>query len=1099
MKTKREKALSFKKSTYLFTIVGGAVLLNPAFAADEKAAGDNLEEIVITGIKASLKASLETKRDAVGVVDAINSEDIGKFPDTNLSEALQRVTGISIDRRNGEGATVTARGFGPEYNLVTLNGRQIPGADAFGGGDLVTGGQGSGSRSFNFANLAAESISAVEVYKTSRADIATGGMGATINIKTGRPLDTAGFTGSVGAKLSHDTSRVVRGDYLTPELSGIFSFSNDSKTFGIGLTGSYQRRDSGSVESTVNDWHIQRWDATNVLNNVQAGPFAGTFDANGNPTAMTATIVNAPKNGQLYGIPNDIRYAFGDVKRERLNGQLTVQFAPTDGLVLTADYTFAQNKIEQNRGEQTTWLQRNGFVKAVFDTDEAVATPVVLDELTGTGKDFGYEQQKSMQKNSLGSFGFNADWKITDSFKLVLDVSSSRNKSLPNDPITNGSNTAFSLAGSVPPSCLASHTVTDPDTAKVTTICDNGTNFWRQTFYFNNDLPISSRRLYSDGATAIADTAGTGGDPYYAFGGSSLGSQVLRTWYTSQVSDLKETHLDGEWKFADKNRFQFGVETRKMEMTQKNGNTYNALGDWGVADAGKVPSLVGLLAPINIASQFHDHNTAGIPQTAYRGDADRLGQWAATPKATGGGGYVSAMPWYNPSDATQFQTYNIIEEKTSAAYAQVALQWNMGSVGTSLLVGGRYEKTDVTSTSIVNRPDYLQWQDDNDFQVHNSGQLQTIAKDGSYNNFLPNLNLDFHFSKSLTGRVAYSQSIARPQYNQLVAGPVVRTPGGSSFNGFQAGGNEGNPALLPLKSNNIDLSLEYYFSDTGYVSAGFFQKKVKNFIGNSIVNKNLYGIKNQLTNTAGSDMATALTYLQSHSFATNDSALFTAIAMLQNPGGVVDKDGNPVSDPGGVQYVGGLTNYNASNGQHIAFATAYDVIPNSRDSTDYVFAVSTPINNRDATIHGFELGGQVFVGDSGFGVQANYTIVRGDVEFVNTNDPNVDQFALLGLSDSANAVLMFEKYGINARLAYNWRDKFLTNSNNGGFRNPIYVAPHSQWDLSLGYDLNKHVSFSFEGVNLTNEGVRWYGRSEKQVWRVEDGSARFGVGVRYKF
>src|SRR5881396_1010666 len=134
MKTKREKALPFKKSTYLFTIVGGAVLLNPAFAAGEKAAGDDLEEIVITGIKASLKASMETKRDAVGVVDAINAEDIGKFPDTNLSEALQRITGISIDRRNGEGATVTARGFGPQFNMVTLNGRQMPAADAFGNG-----------------------------------------------------------------------------------------------------------------------------------------------------------------------------------------------------------------------------------------------------------------------------------------------------------------------------------------------------------------------------------------------------------------------------------------------------------------------------------------------------------------------------------------------------------------------------------------------------------------------------------------------------------------------------------------------------------------------------------------------------------------------------------------------------------------------------------------------------------------------------------------------------------------------------------------------------------------------------------------------------
>src|SRR3954470_23777421 len=169
-------------SKALFTIVGGAVLINPVFAQEQ---ADELEEVVVTGLRGSLKASLETKRDAVGVVDAINAEDIGKFPDTNLSEALQRITGISIDRRDGEGALVTARGFGAQYNLVTLNGRAMPAADAFGNDE-------GASRSFNFANLAAESISGVEVYKTGRADITPGGIGATVNIKTARPFDNDG-------------------------------------------------------------------------------------------------------------------------------------------------------------------------------------------------------------------------------------------------------------------------------------------------------------------------------------------------------------------------------------------------------------------------------------------------------------------------------------------------------------------------------------------------------------------------------------------------------------------------------------------------------------------------------------------------------------------------------------------------------------------------------------------------------------------------------------------------------------------------------------------------------------------------------------------
>src|SRR4051812_23970321 len=207
----------------LFTIVGGMVLINPAFSQEQAAAGEELQEVVVTGLRGSLKASMDTKRDAIGVVDAINAEDIGKFPDTNLSEALQRITGVSIDRRNGEGAVVTARGFGPQFNMVTLNGRQMPAADAFANGTPTGGGVAGNSRSFNFANLSAEAISAVEVYKTGRADIATGGIGASINIRTARPLDNDGLVLNLGAKALDDTTNRV-GQDITPELSGIFSF-----------------------------------------------------------------------------------------------------------------------------------------------------------------------------------------------------------------------------------------------------------------------------------------------------------------------------------------------------------------------------------------------------------------------------------------------------------------------------------------------------------------------------------------------------------------------------------------------------------------------------------------------------------------------------------------------------------------------------------------------------------------------------------------------------------------------------------------------------------------------------------------------------------
>src|SRR5688572_8688817 len=247
-------------SRALFTIVGGAVLINPVYAQDQ--ASEELEEVVVTGLRGSLKASMETKRDAIGVVDAISAEDIGKFPDTNLAESLQRITGISIDRRNGEGALVTARGFGAQYNMVTLNGRTMPAADAFAGGNSGDGGVAGQSRAFNFANLASDSISAIEVYKTGKADIATGGIGATLNVKTARPFDNDEPIVNVGLKAVNDTTNRT-GDDITPEVSGIFSFADDDKTWGVGLSASYQKRDSGSSSSTVNDWNVRTWDPAN--------------------------------------------------------------------------------------------------------------------------------------------------------------------------------------------------------------------------------------------------------------------------------------------------------------------------------------------------------------------------------------------------------------------------------------------------------------------------------------------------------------------------------------------------------------------------------------------------------------------------------------------------------------------------------------------------------------------------------------------------------------------------------------------------------------------------------------------------------------------
>jgi len=1049
------RSLKKFKSRAMFTFVGGVLVINPAFAQDaqtqapqaQQAAqtdATTLDTVTVTGIRNSLEQSMNIRRDSAGVVDAISAEDIGKFPDTNLAESLQRITGISIERRDGEGAQVTARGFGPQFNVVTLNGRQIPGADAFGApGQVPIGGVDVGTRAFNFAQLSSDAISGIEVFKTSRATAPSGGIGATIDIQTDRPFNHEGIVASAGAKAMSDDSQPF-GNSITPELSGIFSYTSKDKVWGIGLSASYQKRHGGSVQATENTWNVQRWTGSDPA------------------LRSDAVVTNAPAIGQLYSMPNDLRYAFADFQRERTNGQAVLQFAPTDALTFTLDYTYSQNEIEENRGEQGIWLQRaNSITDITFDTGQTVATPIYLRDVPTGSKDFGMEQQRNMQKYKLGSLGFNAEWQAADNFRLTFDGHDSKTQSLPNDPLTGGSATYFSLAG--------------------TNNCASGPSCggqWGQELYFNTGLPIGARTWYP---TAADSYAGTNGVLNPDFQANNIGTQVLRIYYQKQVTEIKEGRVDGTWDF-DNGRFQFGVDSSKTTMQRQTSDTYAALGDWGVTDAGTAPGLMDLIRPVSITGMFDDWNASGAPTGAWRGNADQLAQWAAGVYGVG-------------TDRNQnLSSDNTIEEKTNAAYMQLELQGELGGMPTNTRIGLRYEKTDLTSVSQVATPTDLVWQSNNDFQLARSTDMQPFAQEHSYSYVLPNLDFDISFTDQLKGRASFGQTIARAPYNNLIAGPTPGTPTGSILinPSTRAAGNAQNPELDPLESDNLDLALEWYFAESSFVSVTFWNKQVNNFIGNTVSRETMYGLRDP---TSGPDAQAALAFLQSQACvaqvtaagndpaacSANDTSLFAATAMLRN-----------------AATTGGLAAYDGSSAQSLALETAYDLVGEADDPL-YEFDVNKPINQNKAKIHGWELGGQYFFGQSGFGVLANYTIVQGDVGFDN-NVIDRDQFALLGLSDTANVVAMYEKYGWSARLAWNWRDKYLIAANmDGANRNPYYVAPYDQFDLSVGYTFNDHWSVGFEAVNLTGEDVRWYGRSEKQMIKLIDQSPRYTVGVRYNF
>ena len=213
--------------------LAGPVLLRPAVAFTQEAkttstnsSAGELQEVVVTGIRASLQSAMDTKRDANQVLDAISAEDIGKFPDKNLSEALQRITGVQISRQDGEGRSVSVRGSDPSLIRVEIN-----------GSDALSLTVGATDRAVDFRDLPVEFVSRIEVVKSPTADMTEGGI-STVRIITRRPFDTtesflAGSAQAVYSNLAKQTD---------PKVALIGSRLFLDHTLGLLLSAEFERR-----------------------------------------------------------------------------------------------------------------------------------------------------------------------------------------------------------------------------------------------------------------------------------------------------------------------------------------------------------------------------------------------------------------------------------------------------------------------------------------------------------------------------------------------------------------------------------------------------------------------------------------------------------------------------------------------------------------------------------------------------------------------------------------------------------------------------------------------------------------------------------------
>jgi TonB-dependent receptor len=961
--------------------------------------GEVIEEIVTTGIRGSLTRSMDIKRTSSGVVDAISAEDIGKFPDANLAESLQRITGVSIDRERGEGSQVTVRGFGPEYNLVTVNGRQMPTHNGV-------------NRSFDFADLASEGVAGVHVYKTGKADVPSGGIGSTINILTPEPLKGEP-TFSLAAKAVADTSSRT-GDTVTPEVSGIYLGRYMDDTVGVAIIASHQTRNNGVNAAITSGWYTRPGD--DVLPD-------GSVDRR---LANDANQVNRPQTAdESYSIPQNLAYNISEFESERTNAELVLQWAPTENVTATVDYIRSEFELDRTYSDLSAWFSNTAALSQASEwTDGPIASPIIYTE-TNDNNDFAMGTGADGFKNENESVGFNVEWWLTDRLMLEFDYHDSSAESGANGP--NGTSSLITMASF---------------------------NKVGQSYISGYELPIFTNNLNSGGEA---------NRPLYANDMILTGSVFTND---ASVMDLEQSKIAGSLEFSDEASIDFGVQTTEVNNRSQSSNVQ--LDNWG--GIGNPGDLADIVVRSSIENQFDELSGSNHPDlqteffTATLADLQTAGEAYYTNSGaeyaeTGdcGTGYCASTNW-----GTDLRT----TEETTAAYLQFNWNGQFGSMPANFRMGLRYEETDVTSSALDKTWVGSSWVGAGDElniteAVDDDGNpIQSFTNvTGDYDVTLPNLDFDIEPWEDIVLRVSMSETITRPSYNDIKGG---LSPDGTQYRfNTRPSASAGNPGLVPIQSENLDLSVEWYYGDGSYLSVGYFEKDVDNFIGTGRES----GTTFEIPNIVG-------------------GALWNQAI---SEGGLDPTDGNGVA-----QYI--LNNYQDSpyvDGQTIVSA------PND---PSIVFDLSRPVNQRTAAVDGWEVNLQHAFGDTGFGFIVNATVVDADVEYDKSNSLE-GQFVLNGLSDSANFIGFYDGENLQVRAAYNWRDDFIggVGQAEGTRTNPTFIKAYGQWDLSVTYYLNDNATLYFNGLNLTNETRHVYSLTERQILQAVQTGPRYDIGFRYNF
>jgi iron complex outermembrane recepter protein len=428
--------------------------VDPAAPTSQPVADEDkkLDNVVVTGIRASLEQSLSIKRDAKSHVEVITAEDVGKMPDKNIADSLMRVPGVTTSSAGAneggfdEKDRVSMRGTNPSLTQTLINGHSVSSGDWF-----VLNQSGTVGRSVSFTLLPSELVGRVIVHKSAQASLVEGGVAGSVDIQTRKPLD---FAESVTAEASIGMVYADQPDTWDPQFSGLFNWKNDAGTAGIMVQAFSEKR------------HLRR-DGVEVLGYGQIGP-----------TSAAATL--HPDLANVY-YPILIGAALFEQERERTGGLIELQLQPSDAFSI--DLTAFSSKLDAPNYNRNYLMWGSHFINDgngqspdpgyVVRNGTLVEANFTGDPLTQYGV---YDMISRPDAGADARFiNLDASWRVNDGLSLSTKLGTTRGhgKSPTQDVAEwgvgrgTGASYAFNGISSAPDFSLGSENTASPATGKL--------------------------------------------------------------------------------------------------------------------------------------------------------------------------------------------------------------------------------------------------------------------------------------------------------------------------------------------------------------------------------------------------------------------------------------------------------------------------------------------------------------------------------------------------------------------------------------------------------------------------------------------------------